>query len=48
MVVDNGSGLFKAGFAGNDAPRVGRPDQSATVGMDMNDYYICDIGSEQQ
>ena len=27
-----------------DAPRVGRPDQSATVGMDMKDYYY--IGDE--
>ena len=45
-MIDNGSGLCKAEFAGDDAPRtvfpsvVGRPDQSATVGMDMKDYYI--------
>ena len=46
LVVDNGSGLYKAGFAGDDAPRavfpsiVGRPhDQGATVGMD---YYVGD------
>ena len=47
-MIDNGSGLCKAGFAGDDAPRivspsvVGRPDQSATVDMDMKDYYIGD------
>ena len=49
-MIDNGSGLCKAGFAGDDAPRAvflsvaGRPDQSATVGMDMKDYYIGDKG----
>ena len=40
VVVDNGSGMIKAGFAGNDAPRavfpsiVGRPKiQDVMVGM---------------
>ena len=47
-MIDNGSGLCKAGFAGDDAPRavfpsvVGRPDLSATVGLDFKDYYIGD------
>ena len=47
MVVDNGSGLFKAGFAG-DVRCSSCQQTSATVGMDMKDYYIGDIGSEQQ
>ena len=48
MVIDNGSGLCKAGFAGDDAPHtvfpsaVSGPDQSATMDMDMKDYYIGD------
>lgn len=40
LVIDNGSGMCKAGFAGDDAPRavfpsiVGRPRQQAVmVGM---------------
>ena len=43
VVIDNGSGLCKAGFAGDDVPRAvfpsvdSRPDQSATVDMDMKD-----------
>ncbi|GAB4823310.1 hypothetical protein N2152v2_010356 [Parachlorella kessleri] len=49
LVVDNGSGMVKAGFAGDDAPRavfpsiVGRPrHQGVMVGMGQKDTYIGD------
>merc|ERR1711998_794857 len=49
LVVDNGSGMCKAGFAGDDAPRavfpsiVGRPrHQGVMVGMGQNDSYVGD------
>jgi actin-related protein len=49
LVVDNGSGMCKAGFAGDDAPRavfpsiIGRPKQkSIMVGMGDKDAYIGD------
>jgi len=49
LVIDNGSGMVKAGFAGDDAPRavfpsiVGRPKQkSIMVGMGDKDCYIGD------
>jgi len=49
VVMDNGSGLVKCGFAGDDAPRavfpsiVGRPrHQGVMVGMGQKDAYIGD------
>jgi len=49
LVVDNGSGMVKAGFAGDDAPRavfpsiVGKPRHQGTmVGMAQKDAYIGD------
>jgi len=49
LVVDNGSGMCKAGFAGDDAPRavfpsiVGRPKHPGImVGMDAKDAYVGD------
>merc|ERR1711971_1153487 len=49
LVVDNGSGMCKAGFAGDDAPRavfpsiVGRPrHQGVVVGMGQKDAYVGD------
>ena len=49
IVVDNGSGMCKAGFAGDDAPRavfpalVGRPrHQNIMVGMGSKDTYVGD------
>ena len=49
LVVDVGSGMVKAGFAGDDAPRavfptiVGRPkSKSMMVGMTQKDAYIGD------
>jgi len=49
LVVDNGSGMVKAGFAGDDAPRsvfpsiVGRPKhQGVMVGMAQKDNYVGD------
>ena len=49
LVCDNGSGMCKAGFAGDDAPRVvfpsivGRPKhQGVMVGMGQKDSYVGD------
>ncbi|XP_059171159.1 actin, cytoplasmic 3-like [Physella acuta] len=49
VVIDNGSGMCKAGFAGDDAPRcvfpavVGRPKyQTVMAGMGFKDAYIGD------
>jgi actin beta/gamma 1 len=49
LVVDNGSGMCKAGFAGDDAPRavfpsiVGRPKHPGImVGMDQKEAYVGD------
>ena len=49
IVIDNGSGYIKAGFAGDDAPRavfpsiVGRPrHQGVMVRMDQKDAYVGD------
>ncbi|KUF77445.1 actin [Phytophthora nicotianae] len=49
IVVDNGPGMCKAGFAGDDAPRavfpsiVGRPKHMGImVGMDQKDAYVGD------
>merc|ERR1712109_397781 len=49
LVCDNGSGMCKAGFAGDDAPRtvfpsiVGRPrHQGGMVGMGQKDSYVGD------
>jgi len=52
LVVDNGTGMVKAGFAGDDAPRavfpsiVGRPKHTGVmVGMGQKDNYV---GEEAQ
>jgi actin len=49
LVIDNGSGMVKAGFAGEDAPRtvfpavVGRPRYKAVMaGMGQKDSYVGD------
>ncbi|KAJ3232112.1 Actin-2 [Chytriomyces hyalinus] len=49
VVIDNGSGMCKAGFAGDDAPRavfpsiVGRPrHQAAMLGVGQKDSFIGD------
>ena len=49
LVVDNGSGVCKAGFAGDDAPRsvfpsiIGTPRyQAVMVGMGQKDSYVGD------
>src|SRR5579863_3944275 len=49
LVIDNGSGMCQAGFAGDDAPRavfpsvVGRPrHQAVMVGMGQKDSYVGD------
>src|SRR5690242_19973083 len=52
LVIDNGSGMCKAGFAGDDAPRavfpsiVGRPRHTGVmVGMGQKVFlsFICDL-----
>ncbi|KAG2251233.1 hypothetical protein Bca52824_081369 [Brassica carinata] len=49
LVVDNGTGMVKAGFAGDDAPRavfpsiIGRPRHAGVmVGMGQKDAYVGD------
>ena len=49
LVIDNGSGMCKAGFAGDDAPRavfpclIGRPKHTeAMIGIDQSDSYVGD------
>jgi len=55
LVVDNGSGMCKAGFAGDDAPRavfpsiVGRPkSQSMMLGTDQKDTFIGDEAQQKR
>ena len=47
IVIDNGSGMCKAGFASEDAPRavfpciIGRPKHhDVMVGMEQHDSYV--------
>ena len=49
LVVDNGSGVCKAGFAADEAPRavfpsiIGRPKMPGImVGMDLQDHMVGD------
>lgn len=49
VVIDNGTGMTKAGFAGDDAPRavfpaiVGRPKHQVTIqGAESKEEYIGD------
>jgi actin beta/gamma 1 len=49
IVIDNGSGVVKAGFSGEDAPRaifpsiIGRPkNMGILVGIDKKSEYIGD------
>jgi len=49
LVIDNGSGIVKAGFAGDEAPRaicpniIGRPKHlGVMVGMGQKDSYVGD------
>jgi len=55
LVVDNGSGMCKAGFAGDDAPRavfpsiVGCPKHPGImVGMDKKDSYVGDEAQQKR
>ncbi|KAJ3432912.1 actin [Anaeramoeba flamelloides] len=55
LVIDNGSGICKAGFAGDDAPRavfpsiVGRPRHvGVMVGMEQKDSYVGDEAQSQR
>ena len=46
LVVDNGSGMCKAGFAGDDAPRavfpsiVGRPRHQVNIGIAFYKWFL--------
>ena len=49
VVIDNGSGVVKAGFSGEDAPRaifpsiVGKPkNASVLIGVESKDEYLGD------
>ena len=55
IVIDNGSGTCKAGFAGDDAPKVvfpsivGRPrKQGAAAEMDLKDCYVGDEAQKKR
>ncbi|ORD97409.1 ACT [Hepatospora eriocheir] len=55
IVIDNGSGMVKAGFTGEDTPRVifpsivGKPKQKAVmVGMGQKDIYVGDEAQEKR
>jgi actin-related protein len=55
LVVDNGSGVVKAGFSGEDAPRavfpsiVGRPKNiSVIVGVETKDEYLGDEAQQKR
>ena len=55
LVIDNGSGVVKAGYAGEDAPRaifpsiVGRPKNRVTMhGIDGQDEYIGDEAQKKR
>ena len=55
VIIDNGSGMCKAGLSGDDAPKtsfpsvVGRPKtQSMMVGMDHKDVYVGDEAQQKR
>lgn len=56
LVIDNGSGLIKAGFAGDDAPRVVFPTivartkqaQGGVVDRAQREYYVGDEAQAKQ
>jgi actin-related protein len=55
LVIDNGSGMCKAGFAGDDAPRavfpsvVGKPKMPGImVGLDQKDIYVGDEAQQKR
>lgn len=55
IIIDNGSGMVKAGFAGEDAPRavfpaiVGRPKHAATIqGAQQKSEYIGDEAMQKR
>eukprot|EP01084_Bolivina_argentea_P284954 488512_1 len=54
-IIDNGSGWFKAGFSGDDAPSVVFPSiigypkhQGVMVGMGQKDFYVGDVAQAKR
>ena len=54
LVVDNGSGMCKGGFAGDDAPRsvfpsiVGRPRHQGVIDEGQKDFYVGDLAQKKR
>ena len=54
LVIDNGSGVCKAGFAGDDAPRVvfpsivGRPGVMANSDLGQKEFYVGDSAQKKR
>ena len=55
IIIDNGSGTIKAGFAGSSNPRarfptvIGRPrHQGVMVGVDLKEYYKGDEAQDKK
>ena len=54
IVIDNGSGMVKAGISGEDRPRcifpaiVGRPKYSDMHGVEQKDFYVGEEASKKK
>jgi actin-related protein len=55
VVIDNGSGVVKAGFSGGDAPRsifpsiIGRPKNlNVLIGVECKDEYLGDEAQQKR
>lgn len=55
VIIDNGSGMCKAGLSGDDAPKTSFPavvgrakTQSMMVGMDHKDVYVGDEAQQKR
>ena len=55
LIIDNGSGMVKAGFSGDEAPRsvfpsiIGRPKHSASMlGINASESYVGDAAQSKR